>query len=59
MNNPSQMNEKPQFRAGTQWQAKLLYVAFVFSWVSIGAKFMLDVPAEKYYLWLLIFYDTT
>lgn len=53
MNSPSQMTEKPQFKAGTQWQAKLLYVGFAFSWGSIGGKFMLDVPAEKYYLFMV------
>jgi hypothetical protein len=47
------MTEKPQFKAGTQWQAKLLYVGFAFSWGSIGGKFMLDVPAEKYYLFMV------
>jgi len=52
------MNEKPQFKAGKQWQAKLLYVGFVFGWGSIGDKFMLVIPAEKYYFWLLFFYDT-
>jgi hypothetical protein len=49
------MNEMPQFKAGIQQQAKLLYVGFVFSWGSKGGKFKLDVPAEEYYLWLLFF----
>lgn len=52
MNSPSKMNEMAQFKAGIQQQAKLLYVGFVFSWGSKGGKFMLDVPAEKYYLFM-------
>jgi hypothetical protein len=52
--NISQMNEKPQFNAGTQQEVKILYVGF-FSWGSLGESLCLMFLHRNIISFLLLY----